>query len=98
MFHSQVTGSVAALGPAEPFYEMAMVCRAMENTTYFASINHALGHQEWRTTLVAPDGNLVASVPLGEEKLLVSDLNLEQATWFLAKRYNPDLYQGEGDV
>jgi predicted amidohydrolase len=76
----------------ESFYEKAMECRAQENTVYFASVNHALRFQNSATSLIDPHGALVASIPYGEEDLLVADIDLEKATRFYARRFDPSWY------
>ena len=99
VFHPQLTGSdhtgpkLERWGdPASPYYEKAMVARSVENTVYFASVNYAMRYQESATSLMGPDGDLVAHVPYGQERLLVCDLDLARATGFCARRYNPAHY------
>jgi predicted amidohydrolase len=92
VFQPQVTGSdpdgpVRAAPWGTGFYEMAMVCRAQENSIYFASVNQAMTRQNSATALIDPKGDLVAHVPRGEESLLVADLDLAKATGFYAGRY-----------
>lgn len=96
VFQPQVTGSdkdgktLTAWG--ESFYEKAMQCRAGENGIYFASVNQAMRFQNSATSLIDPQGNLMAHVPYGQEDLLIADLDLSKAKRFYAKRYNPDWY------
>ncbi|NPV09918.1 MAG: carbon-nitrogen hydrolase family protein [Anaerolineae bacterium] len=78
----------------QSFYEKAMVCRAQENSVYFASVNRATPDQNSATSLIDPKGNLVAYVPYGAEELLVADLDLSLATRFYATRYHPEWYPG----
>ena len=99
VFHPQLTGSdntgptLTRWGdPDAPYYEKAMMMRGVENTVYFASVNYAFRYQESATTLIDPEGDLVAYVPYGEEHLLVCDLDLSQATGLIASRYNPAFY------
>ncbi|MGD9712987.1 MAG: carbon-nitrogen hydrolase family protein [Thermomicrobiales bacterium] len=100
VFHPQLTGS-DLLGPTisrwgdpdAPYYEKAMVMRALENTVWFASVNYALQYQESATTVVDPEGQVAAFVPYGQEQLLVYDLDLAAATGFYALRMNRDQYQ-----
>jgi len=99
VFHPHVTGGDGrgivprSWGdPAAPYYEKAMLLRAIENGIYFASANYALPDQETATSLVAPDGRCVAHVPYGEEALLVADLDLQAATGLYAQRYAPERY------
>ena len=102
VFHPQLTGSDTS-GPVltrwgdpdAPYYEKAMLMRSIENTVYFASVNYAFKYPESATSLIDPEGELVAHAPYGEECLLVQDLNLAQATGFLAQRYNPAFYPAE---
>jgi predicted amidohydrolase len=99
VFHPQLTGSdragatIESWGdPRAPYYEKAMVARSVENTIYFASVNCAMRYQDSATSLVGPDGDLVAHVPYGQEQLLVHDVDLARATGLCARRYNPAVY------
>lgn len=81
--------------PAGPYYEKAVMCRALENTVYVASVNYAFRHPESATALLGPQGELVAHLPYGEEGVLVRDMDLSAATGKLAKRYAPERYAAE---
>ncbi len=74
------------------------MCRGLENTIYFASVNYALRFQESATSLIKPSGQCQAHLPYGQEGLLVQAINLEEATGLLAKRYAPERYQEFKDV
>jgi predicted amidohydrolase len=102
IFHPQLTGSdqtgptLERWGdPDAPYYEKAMIARAVENTVYFASVNYAMRYQESATTLLGPDGDCLAFVPYGQEQLLVHDIDLTRATGFIAQRYNPAFYPAD---
>ncbi|MFN7291884.1 MAG: nitrilase-related carbon-nitrogen hydrolase, partial [Pirellula sp.] len=72
--------------PANSFHEKAVLCRAAENTTYFASVNCA-GEGTGTTSAIArPDGTLHSFQPYGQARLLVADLDLDLATGLLASR------------
>ncbi len=73
--------------PANTFHEKAMLCRAAENTCYFASVNYASDGSGTTSAVVRPDGTLQAFQPYGQEGLLVADLDLEAATGLLARRW-----------
>lgn len=75
--------------PANSFHEKAMLCRAAENTCYFASVNCASAGSPTTSAVAAPDGTLLAWQPYGQEGLLVADLNLARATGLLAQRWKP---------
>ncbi|RVT98155.1 carbon-nitrogen hydrolase family protein [Mucilaginibacter limnophilus] len=75
-----------------PYYEKAMMMRALENTIYFASVNNATRYPESATSIIAPDGTLVAHQPYGQPGVLVVDIDLQKATGYLAKRFKPQLY------
>jgi predicted amidohydrolase len=99
VFHPQLTGSdltgptLTRWGdPDAPYYEKAMTMRSIENTVYFASVNYAFAYQESATSLIGPEGDLLAHLPYGEESLLVYDLDLTRATGLIAKRYDPAMY------
>jgi predicted amidohydrolase len=100
VFHPQLTGSdrsgvtLTSWGsPEAPYYEKAMLCRSIENTVYFASVNYATRFQEAATTLIHPSGVMQAFLPYGEEGVLIQQLDLDAATGVLAARYAPERYQ-----
>jgi predicted amidohydrolase len=72
--------------PANTFHEKAMLCRAAENTCYFASVNYASPGSGTTSAIANPDGTLLAHQPYGEAGLLVADVDLALATGFLASR------------
>jgi len=78
--------------PAAPYFENAMIARAVENAIYFASVNFALRYQQTATSVIAPDGNHVGHTAYGDEALLVADLDLETATGIYARRFAPERY------
>jgi predicted amidohydrolase len=100
VFHPQHTGNerdgmrLTSWGsPSAPYYEKAMMCRGLENTIYFASVNYALRFQESATTLISPAGEYLASLPYGEEGVLVQEIDVAAATGLLAARYAPARYE-----
>ena len=72
--------------PANTFHEKAMLCRAAENTCYFASVNYASPGSGTTSAIANPDGTVLAWQPYGEAGLLVADLDLARATGLLASR------------
>ena len=106
VFHPQLTGSdregVVRMewGSPGPYYEKAMMCRALENTVYFASVNYAMRFQESATSLIGPSGECQAYLPYGEEGVLVQEIDLHAASGLLAERFAPerhgDLAREEG--
>jgi predicted amidohydrolase len=72
--------------PSNTFLEKAMLCRAAENTCYFASVNCASEGSGTTSAIVRPDGTLQCYQPYGQEGLLVADLDLSLATGLLASR------------
>jgi predicted amidohydrolase len=99
VFHPHHTGSditgvqLKQWGSADaPYYDKAMMCRSVENTIYFASVNYALRYQESATSLIGPSGECQAHLPYGQEGVLVQALNLEAATGLIASRYAPERY------
>ncbi len=88
-FHEAEPGGYAPAtfaDPANSFHEKAMLCRAAENTCYFASVNVASAGSPTTSAIVNPDGTLLCYQPYGQEGLLVADLDLTQATGLLAER------------
>ena len=97
VFHPHWTGSdregvtLATWGsPEAPYYERAVMCRALENTIYVASVTVTTQFQESATAVIDPSGACVASLPYGEPGVLVADLDLGRATGLLARRFAPD--------
>jgi predicted amidohydrolase len=67
-----------------------MLCRAAENTCYFASVNFASAGSPTTSAVVRPDGTVLAFQPYGKEGLLLAALDLEAATRQLATRWRPN--------
>ncbi|HLL77141.1 MAG TPA: carbon-nitrogen hydrolase family protein, partial [Pyrinomonadaceae bacterium] len=100
VFHPHCTGSdrtgvsLKRWGAAEaPYYEKAMMCRGLENTIYFASVNYAFRYQESATCVISPSGECAAYLPYGEEGVLVQEIDVDAATGLLASRYAPERYR-----
>jgi predicted amidohydrolase len=72
--------------PANTFHEKAIACRAAENTCYVASVNCAGEGSPTTSAVARPDGTVLAWQPYGKAGLLVVDLDLDEATGFLARR------------
>ncbi|CAM3428318.1 carbon-nitrogen hydrolase family protein [Paenibacillus lupini] len=87
VFHPQFTGDV----DNPEFYNQAMIGRSTENNIYFASVNYALDNQKSSSALISPLGERLCAAPLGEEALLVYDIDPSQATRLLASRFRADL-------
>lgn len=88
-FHEAEPGSYrpsSFADPANSFHEKAMLCRAAENTCYFASVNCASAGSPTTSAVVRPDGTLLKYQPYGQEGLLVANVELNEATGLLAKR------------
>jgi predicted amidohydrolase len=73
--------------PANTFHEKAALCRAAENTCYFATVNFASQGSPTTSAIIRPDGTLHCHQPYGEEGLLIADIDLSTATGLLASRY-----------
>ena len=71
------------------FHEKAALCRAAENTCYFATVNYASAGSPTTSAVVRPDGTLLCSQPYGKPGLLLADIDLREATGLLARRYRP---------
>lgn len=78
---------------ANTFHEKTALCRAAENTCYFATVNCASENSPTTSAVIRPDGTLLSCQPYGEEGLLVADIDIAVATRLLASRYRPDSYQ-----
>ncbi len=91
--HVEIVGETKTLPnqfayPSNSFHEKAALCRAAENTCFFATVNCALPSGTLTTSvLVDPDGNLVSYQPHGTEGGLIADLDTRKATRLLATRF-----------
>ena len=88
-FHEAEPGSFRPTTFADPrntFHEKAMLCRAAENSVYFASVNCASEGSPSTSAVIRPDGSVLAWQPYGCEGLLIADLDTSAATGLLASR------------
>lgn len=72
--------------PRNTFHEKAGLCRAAENTVYYAMVNYCVPHTSTTSAVVNPDGTLHSYQPYGQEGLLVAEVDLDKATGYLASR------------
>jgi predicted amidohydrolase len=88
-FHQAEPGSYrpsSFADPANSFHEKAALCRAAENTCYFATVNFASAGSPTTSAVVRPDGTLLSYQPYGKPGLLIADIDLTAATGLLAGR------------
>ncbi len=91
-FHEAEPGGYRPSAFADPrntFHEKAALCRAAENTCFFATVNYASEGSPTTSAVVRPDGTLLCHQPYGEAGILVADLDLAEATGVLAGRLKP---------
>lgn len=72
--------------PANTFHEKAVLCRAAENTCFFATVNCASAGSPTTSAVARPDGTLLCYQPYGEPGLLIAEIDLSEATGFLTAR------------
>ena len=99
VFHPHFTGSntdgiqlTEWGGKSNPYYEKAMMMRALENTIYFASVNYSSLYPDSATSLIDPSGHCVLHETYGRPGIIVGDIDPDQATGMLAKRFKNSLY------
>jgi predicted amidohydrolase len=88
-FHEAEPGGYRAVSfadPANSFHEKAALCRAAENTCYFATVNCASGGSPTTSAVVRPDGTLLCYQPYGQEGVLLAEIDITAATGLLAAR------------
>jgi predicted amidohydrolase len=100
VFHPHCTGSdrdgirLTQFASSEaPYYEKAMMCRALENGIYFASVNYGFRYPESATSVIGPGGECLTHLPYGQDGVLVQRIDPALATGLLASRYAPDRYR-----
>jgi predicted amidohydrolase len=92
-FHEAEPGSyrpVSFADPANSFHEKAALCRAAENTCYFATVNYASAGSPTTSAVVRPDGTLLGYQPYGQPGLLIAEIDITEATGLLAARCKSD--------
>lgn len=72
--------------PGNSFHEKAALCRAAENTCFYATVNCASDGSSTTSAIIRPDGTVLAYQPYGKAGLLVADVDLNEATGLLASR------------
>jgi predicted amidohydrolase len=88
-FHVAEPGSYAPTtfaDPANSFHEKAALCRAAENTCFFATVNCASTGSPTTSAVARPDGTLLGYQPYGKAGLLIADIDITEATGLLAAR------------
>jgi predicted amidohydrolase len=88
-FHEAEPGSyrpTTYADPANTFHEKAVLCRAAENTCYFATVNCASEGSPTTSAVAKPDGTLLTYQPYGVDGVLIADIDLDAATRLLASR------------
>ena len=88
-FHEAEPGSyrpTTFADPANTFHEKAALCRAAENTCFFAMVNYASEGSPTTSAVVSPDGTVLVYQPYGKAGLLIADIDLDEATRLLATR------------
>lgn len=99
VFHPHLAGSNIA-GPKltewghkeNPYYEKAMMMRALENTIYFASSNYCSLYPESASAIISPDGSCLRHEVYGRTGVIVADVDPSLATGLLAKRFKSESY------
>jgi predicted amidohydrolase len=92
-FHKAEPGGyrpVSFADPANSFHEKAALCRAAENTCYFATVNYASAGSPTTSAVVRPDGTLLSYQPYGKRGLLIAEIDITEATGRLAARCKSD--------
>jgi predicted amidohydrolase len=92
-FHEAEPGGyrpVSFADPANSFHEKAALCRAAENTCYFATVNYASAGSPTTSAVVRPDGTLLCHQPYGKRGLLIAEIDITEATGLLAARCKSD--------
>ena len=88
-FHETEPGAYrpsAFADPANTFHEKAALCRAAENTCFFATVNYASAGSPTTSAVIRPDGTVLAWQPYGQAGLLIADIDTAEATGLLARR------------
>lgn len=100
VFHPHFVGSNTSGVPLtewgnkdNPYYEKAMMMRALENTIYFASSNYSSRYPESASAVIGPDGTCIVHETYGNAGVIVANIDPTLATGVLAKRFKNELYK-----
>src|SRR5215472_1695007 len=88
-FHEAEPGAYVPrsfVDPLNTFHEKAALCRAAENTCYFATVNYSSAGSPTTSAVVGPDGTVLCCQPYGKEGLLIAVIDIAAATGLLASR------------
>jgi predicted amidohydrolase len=80
VFHPQFNHVLPGMQWKAPVHEALIMARAAENTIYFISANMSHARNNCRSLVVTPDGLIQKASVLGQEMLLVADLDPALAT------------------
>ncbi|MCK4962762.1 MAG: carbon-nitrogen hydrolase family protein [Anaerolineales bacterium] len=80
VFHPQFNHVLPGMEWKLPVHEALIIARAAENTIYFVSANMSHSRNNCRSLVVAPNGLIQQSSVLGQEMLLVADIDPDLAT------------------
>ena len=72
--------------PRNSFHEKSFICRAAENSCFFAAVNCASPGSPTTSAVIRPDGTLLCHQPYGKAGLLLCDIDPSEATGLLAQR------------
>jgi predicted amidohydrolase len=73
--------------PVETFHAKAVLCRAAENSCWFATVNYAVKGSPTTSAVARPDGTLLGQQPYGEEGIYFAEVDPQAATLLLARRF-----------
>lgn len=100
VFHPHFNGSNESgvtcsdfLAPENPYYEKAMMMRALENGIFFASVNYASSYQESASALFTPEGRCLVHQRYGIVGVCVCEIDPAQASGLYAARFKPALFR-----
>ena len=79
VFHPQFNHVLPNMGWKLPVHEALLTARAAENSIYFVSANMRHPRNNCRSLIIGPDGLILQASELGEEALLMADLDPRKA-------------------
>ena len=79
VFHPQFNHVLPNMEWKLPVHEALLTARAAENTIYFVSANMCHPRNNCRSLIIGPDGLILQASELGEEALLMADLDPRKA-------------------
>ena len=98
VFHPQFNHVFSGMAWKRPIQEALLMARAGENTIFFVSANMCHANNNCRSFIIGPDGLVIQASELGQEMLLVAELETDRATHAFLKQDPIDMMKALAEI